>query len=1022
MKNFILSILLIHFTVAVNAANYYFSSSSGDDSRSSSQAQNSSTPWRTVGKLNSVMYLLKPGDQVLFKRNETFYGALTVTASGSSGQPITFGDYGTGEKPVITGLSTLGGWIQSRSNVWEASLSPASGNTSIVVMNNMPQAIGRYPNRSASNGGYLNIDSHSGPTYISCSQLNSSINWVGGDIVIRKNRWTIDRSRITYQAGTGLGFDIGSTADISDNYGLFIVNHPSTLDQNGEWYYDKNRKKLQMYFGSNNPNSYAVKASTVETLVTIDKFESYLTFVNLTFEGANSYTFNITNSNNITINFCNINYTGNNAVQALSTDYFTLSNSAINYTNNNALNLYWNCNHIFVTGNIIKNTGIFPGMAQNGISAHKGIIMRGNSNLVQYNEVDSTGNSAIAFEGDYSTVQNNFVNTFGFVVDDCGGIYTGQGTGDFTQYHSKNINNNIVINGIGAVDGTNNRSYLPTHGIYLDDNTNHVTVSGNTVANCTQSGIFSHNATYANITNNTMYNNGQEQFLVVRSYNPISYVTATSNIMFAKTVDQLATRMESYYGYNNINEMGNITNNYHCRPIDNNYMFYYMYLQNGTYYPSYQTLAGWQNTLGLDANSKTSPATFPSFSYSGASGVNMFTNGSFDQNINNVGSFSSIGDVSTSWNSSKLDGGTLQISAKAYSSSNNFNLTFPTSNSVTAGKGYLLSFTLQGASGGKPVVVYLRDQDYPYSDLTSRFIIPAPNSRTNYQFGFIANASKRAAIEIDETQPNGTTWIDNLNLQSATITPTNPDNYIVFYYNVGFNSKQFSLPGGTYYDAKGATYSGTVTVPSYGSAVLFKAGTQSMAQTTTLAQAINAQASLKIVTATTAADLIWQVDNQSSDAVAYEVERSADTSNFITVGSASVKANADSAITSVAYQFTDAQPLGGKNYYRIKQRDAKGNYVYSKVMMVNNISFKLNPNPARDVVHLQFDQAVNAEDHLGKEIVIRNAAGAVSQTVQMPATSSLNRVDINVGSLRPGLYILSITADGKAISRTFLKQ
>ena len=1021
MKKFILPVLLIHMVVAVNAATYYFSSTSGDDTRSSSQAQSSSTPWKTISKLNSIMSILKPGDRVSFKRGDTFYGAITVGVSGTSGNPITFGDFGSGNKPVITGLTTLSGWSQSRSNVWEASLTVGSGKENIAVMNNMPKAIGRYPNPSASNGGYLNIDSHDGPQQVTGSQLPSNPNWTGAEIAIRKNRWTIDRSKVNYHNGTTIGFDISSDATINDNYGFFIQNHTNTLDQNGEWFYDNSRKKFQMYFSANNPTSYVIKASSIETLVTIG-FRNYITFENLAFEGANTYAFNINNSSNITLSFCNINYTGVNAVQGLSTDYFTLSNSIINYANNCAVFLYWNCNHAFITGDLIKNTAIFPGMALSGTGTHQGMSITGNSNLIQYNEFDSTGSNAIAFEGDYSTVQNNFINVFGFVVDDCGGIYTGQGLGDNTQYHDKGINSNIVINGIGAVDGTDNRDYIATQGIYLDDNTNHVSVTNNTVANCGQAGIFNHNATYSTITNNTMYNNGKEQFLAVRSFNPVSNVTFTGNIMFAKTATQLASRMESYYGSNNIPQLGTVNNNYYCRPIDNNLMFYDMYLQNGQYYTSYENMDSWRSKFGFDKSSATSPATFPSFLYSNASGINLFKNGTFNQNIYNAYSYSPIGDVATSWNSNKLDGGTLQVTANNYSASNGFNLTFPTDNSVTSGKGYLLSFTLQGGANGRPMDVYLKNQDYPNSDLTNHVAVPITSNRNNFQFGFTVNDSKRVSIQTDIAQPNSAIWMDNINLQQATITPTNPDDYIVFYYNPGFGNKQFTLPGGTYYDAKGATYSSTVTVSSYGSAVLFKAGTQNIANTVTTAQSINAQASLKSASVTASADLTWQVDNQTADAVAYEVERSADTSNFTAVGTASVKKNADSANTNVAYQFTDAQPLGGKNYYRVKQRDAKGNYVYSKVVMINNISFKLNPNPAREVVHLQFDQAVQAEDHLGKEIIIRNTAGAVNQTIQLPSANGLNRVDINVASLKPGLYILSITADGKAISRTFLKQ
>jgi surface protein len=49
------------------------------------------------------MSTLNPGDQVLFKRGDSFPGTLTITKSGSLGLPITFGAYGTGAKPIFSG-------------------------------------------------------------------------------------------------------------------------------------------------------------------------------------------------------------------------------------------------------------------------------------------------------------------------------------------------------------------------------------------------------------------------------------------------------------------------------------------------------------------------------------------------------------------------------------------------------------------------------------------------------------------------------------------------------------------------------------------------------------------------------------------------------------------------------------------------------------------------------------------------------------------------------------------------------
>ncbi len=1027
MRKLILPVLFLHFVMGVNAATYYFSTSLGNDTRTSAQAQSSSTPWKTISKLNAIMSTLKPGDQVLFNRGESFDGGLTVTVSGTNTQPIFFGAYGSGNKPVINGFSILANWTQVRSNVWECTFWQPAGKENIVTKNGLQQAIGRYPNADAANGGYLTIDSHVGLTQLTSSQLPSSPNWTGADIAIRKNRWVIDRSTVGYHSGTTIGFTSASDNAITDKYGFFIENSTNTLDKDGEWYYDRSRARMQMYFSDNNPNAYALRGSTVETLATLS-FQSYITFDNLNFSGANSYAFNLTNCSNIKINACDIVNTGINAVQALSSTYLTISNSTFTSTNNDALYLYWNCSNTLIKNNLFKNTGVVAGMGQSNTNTYEAIYIRGDNNLMQYNEIDSTGFNGIHFEGDYSTVQNNLVNVFDFVIDDGGGIYTGQGLGDNTVYNSKSIIGNIITNGIGATAGTDNTSYIATQGIYLDDNTNHVSVLNNTVANCGQTGIFNHNATNINIANNTLYNNGKEQFLLVRVSNPVSNVTLKNNIMFSKTASQLVSRIESYYGSNNLPGIGTVDSNYYCRPIDNNYIFYDLYQVGSTYYTSYENLSTWQSKFGFDAHSKGAPATFPSFSYSNATGVNKYTNGAFTSNINGVGSFASTGDLATVWNPSKIDAGTLQATSNTYSSNNNYMLTLPLSSggTVTAGKTYLLSLSLQGGASNAPMSIYLRQSSSPNADLTTRTQIPLSTTRQNIQLGLTANATSGAAIELDVAQPNGAVWVDNVMLQEATITPTNPDDYIIFQYNASTSSKTITLSS-TYYDAKGATYSGNVTLKPYTSLVLFKqtGTTTAFIASNTATQSINVQgkltdASAASYTSSSAADVNWQVDNQSSEASYYKVERSTDAVNFTSIGKTSTKTNSDA--TPVNYSFTDASPLGGKNYYRITQYDAKDVPAISKIVLVNNVSFKVNPNPAHDVIHILFDQPIKPDDHIGKNISIRNTAGVVVKSLAFPSADNVSNVNVDVSALQSGMYILSITVDGKDISKPFLKQ
>lgn len=88
---------------------YYVSYTDGDDSRTSTQAQNSSTPWKTLAKINSTSF--NPGDSILFKRGDTWYNqylAITSSMDGSGvGSEVTYGAYGVGAKPIFDYRKTI---------------------------------------------------------------------------------------------------------------------------------------------------------------------------------------------------------------------------------------------------------------------------------------------------------------------------------------------------------------------------------------------------------------------------------------------------------------------------------------------------------------------------------------------------------------------------------------------------------------------------------------------------------------------------------------------------------------------------------------------------------------------------------------------------------------------------------------------------------------------------------------------------------------------------------------------------
>src|SRR4051812_19545729 len=160
----IFTLFFVFFLHSAWATNYYFSSVSGDDSRTATQAKNPATPWKSLGKLNASFTSFLPGDSILLKRGETFYGSITITKSGTSSLPIVISAYGIGDKPVITSLVSLDNWVSTGNGVYE-SYNPSFGSkVSIVLLNGVQQEMGRYPNSDATNKGYLSLESHTSNT------------------------------------------------------------------------------------------------------------------------------------------------------------------------------------------------------------------------------------------------------------------------------------------------------------------------------------------------------------------------------------------------------------------------------------------------------------------------------------------------------------------------------------------------------------------------------------------------------------------------------------------------------------------------------------------------------------------------------------------------------------------------------------------------------------------------------------------------------------------------------------------
>lgn len=574
------------------------------------------TAWNITKAISSYNTLVA-GDRLLFKAGQVFQTSATIPVTGNAGNssnPITYSRYGTGTNPIITGAQTITGWTAHPTipGVFYASVDVAE--LQVVTVDGVLYEMGRYPKT-----GYLNIDSHSGRTSITSTSIGSlPFNPVNGRAVIRKARYIMDRQPITAKTGNTIivsepNDDYGNTNSIyelSDGNGFFIQAHPSTLTQLGDWYYDKIAKRLYVHFGGGTPSSHVVRASLVQDLFNCIG-RSYIKFDNLDLREANLSVLNIQHSDHITITNCNITRgtAGIAALQGLGTAL--ISDNTIEDIFSSAIESYESSGYTFLN-NYIHRVHVYAGMGKSGELAGSGFAVTGNDLTIMNNRVVNVGYCGISFYGSSGVdlgkagynvrVENNFIDTFCTIKDDGGGIYC-YGNQD-QAYTNRAIKNNIVMHGVGNVEGAG--AFLTTPyaiGIYADNYSSNLRIEGNSVFNVSGAGIFLNSVKNDTVYNNLFYNCGFTNMLIANlSGQSVTGLSVTNN-KFIMPGSQPAITMEMYVPLSNINSMGNFSSNSFFRPFSTASFMRVDDRQNNGQIITDRTLSQWQTTYSKESGS-----------------------------------------------------------------------------------------------------------------------------------------------------------------------------------------------------------------------------------------------------------------------------------------------------------------------------------------------------------------------------------------------------------------------------------
>lgn len=986
MKQFTLPLLLILSCFwRANAANYYFSTSEGDDNRSTLLARSPKTPWKTTKKLNDFFSQLQPGDSVLFKRGEVFFGAISMTKEGTDTKPIVLGAYGTGERPVISGFTTVSTWKSLGGGIYESETLSTQPNLNLVVIDGVNHAMGRFPNDNAANKGYLSFESN-GPNFIVDNQLSSANNWKGAELVIRTTRWTIERLPITAHNRRQLNYGSSLDNGLTNGYGYFIQNHLKTLDKFGEWFYNATTKKLYVFFGNTPTANVKVQVGTVNLL--IEPRANNLVIDNVTLTGANQYAVynDWINLRNLKIQNSQILFSGIDAIKLSQRLNFVLENCTITNSNSKAINLHHNNIRPTVRNNNITDTGVFPGMIADDqayaiVSNAKGLV-------AEYNNIINTGYVGIRFTGDSNLIKNNYIDKFCTVLDDGAGIYTWTG-GQNAIHKKRSVIGNIIVNGIGAPEATNQPQFFAAEGIYLDDNATNVEVSGNSVAHCSNNGLFLHNARDIQVTNNTFFNNSV-QFTTVHDDlgQAITNLTVSNNRFFSKKTEQINALLRSKE--NDFQNIGNFSGNYYARPLDDNMTIYTENYKTNA--KKWYDFNAWQASLGKNKEAGTSPVKVPAFTVTSLDeNRSKYPNKGFETGISGLYCWSPTNDCFTTWTTtSPLDRRAIKVSGTGYGQ---FSLDV---GSIDRNKQYILRFSIIGERESD-LNVYLVQTNSPWQTLSTVKAVKITPTKTNYEILF-ANPVSEAVTSVMFQSVNGrfSYWLDDVGLYEATTAPTNPDDYIRFEYNPTKKDKTITLETG-YFDVKKTAYSGTMVLKPFESVVLVK-NAKNPTNPTGALPTFNSKLEACVV------QLNWSfgVDENFSH---FELERSEDGVAFTRLSTIRKKPGVGFQL----FQYQDAK-IEAVNYYRLKRVDVDGKFTYSETLeeqtdCKSENSWQIYPN----LLHVVNDSELTIKlftEQASVLLTVIDQFGRTVKTFQAETLAGWNKLTWNLDNLSVGMYYL----------------
>jgi hypothetical protein len=544
-------------TCTVSTGRTYYVSAAGSDT---GDGLSEATPIQTLTQASNLV--LAAGDKVLFKCGDIWRGeTLRIHQSGTDCRHIVFGSYpaACANQPRISGSQPISGWTRTAGGTWTANL--RSGDNQGKFPNGINQLLrgderlplGRWPNIDDTGleigHGYSHIDAQPTPTTFVDASL-PAIDWTGASIHYFTIRWKLLNRRVTSSSSKQLVLNAATACQDGNcgnpqpgsasayGFGYFLNNHPGTLDQQDEWYYDARTGDVLLVSGAEptgiEGSAVPTMSSPVPAAPSNDDGADALVMLGLNAQspihhvvvenlriengwrnGIGTPINQLTNENSDLVLRCNTIRNIDSKVINLATwvldpiqhwrggTNLVVSNNVIDGANHFGIQSYAQVSTF--EGNTISNIGLLEKLGESGLGCSledEGCTENGDAILlrtdivadtshdlsIRRNRIKRTAYCGLDTFGTRLNFEQNVITEACFTKSDCGAIRTYLGT-DIT------IKENLILDVPGPTWGSNS-TYSANFGmgLYIDAGSI-VRSEGNTIRGATNSGILHQGAT-----------------------------------------------------------------------------------------------------------------------------------------------------------------------------------------------------------------------------------------------------------------------------------------------------------------------------------------------------------------------------------------------------------------------------------------------------------------------------------------------------------------------------------------------